>query len=283
MDVRRSRPRRRGARATRLQKIGVEIGDYVSVWMPTGPDVVRAWFGANAAGARLRAAQPRRARAATSSTRSSSPTPKVLVAHHQLASGSSGSTPPSLEQVVIVGGPPPVGLAVARRSRSTSCSTASPTSGRQLPRPIEPWDDLSLIYTSGTTGPVEGRPGRARRVLELRELLHPPVRRRERPLPAARCRCSTRRAPASRTRCCARAARSRSAKGFSASRFWDDVRRFEATITIAIHGMVTFMLDQPRQAGRRRQPAARPSTWGRSRVTRSSRSASACGSTPRTG
>ena len=34
-------------------------------------------------------------------------------------------------------------------------------------------------------------------------------------------------------------------KSFSASRFWDDVRRFEATITIAIHGMVTFMLDQP--------------------------------------
>ena len=32
---------------------------------------------------------------------------------------------------------------------------------------------------------------------------------------------------------------------FSARRFWDDVRRTEATITIAIHGMVTFMLDQP--------------------------------------
>ena len=33
-----------------LQKIGVEMGDYVSVWIPTGPDVVRAWFGANAVG-----------------------------------------------------------------------------------------------------------------------------------------------------------------------------------------------------------------------------------------
>ena len=69
MDVR-ARPRaRRGAPGNALQKVGVEMGDYVSVWMPTGPDVVRAWFGANAAGARLRAAQPRRARAATSSTR----------------------------------------------------------------------------------------------------------------------------------------------------------------------------------------------------------------------
>ena len=34
-------------------------------------------------------------------------------------------------------------------------------------------------------------------------------------------------------------------KGFSARGFWDDVRRFEATITIAIHGMTTFMLNQP--------------------------------------
>ena len=33
--------------------------------------------------------------------------------------------------------------------------------------------------------------------------------------------------------------------GFSTTTFWDDVRRFEATITIAIHGMVSFMLDQP--------------------------------------
>ena len=34
-------------------------------------------------------------------------------------------------------------------------------------------------------------------------------------------------------------------KGFNPRTFWDDVRRFEATITIAIHGMVTFLLDQP--------------------------------------
>ena len=61
----------------------------------------------------------------------------------------------------------------------------------------------------------------------------------------SRCRCSTLPARGSRTPCCARAARSALSSGFSASRFWDDVRRFEATITIAIHGMVTFMLDQP--------------------------------------
>src|SRR5215218_8977334 len=34
-----------------LMSLEVAMGDYVSVWVPTGPDVLRAWFGANAAGA----------------------------------------------------------------------------------------------------------------------------------------------------------------------------------------------------------------------------------------
>src|SRR4051794_41636506 len=34
-----------------FQQLGVQMGDYISSWMPTGPDVLRAWFGANAAGA----------------------------------------------------------------------------------------------------------------------------------------------------------------------------------------------------------------------------------------
>ena len=34
-------------------------------------------------------------------------------------------------------------------------------------------------------------------------------------------------------------------KGFNPRTFWDDIRRFEATVAIAIHGMVTFLLDQP--------------------------------------
>ena len=37
--------------ANALIDAGVGFGDYVSVWMPTGPDVLRAWFGTNAAGA----------------------------------------------------------------------------------------------------------------------------------------------------------------------------------------------------------------------------------------
>ena len=44
--------------ANALIDAGVGFGDYVSVWMPTGPNVLRAWFGTNAAGAVI-AAQSR--------------------------------------------------------------------------------------------------------------------------------------------------------------------------------------------------------------------------------
>ena len=42
---------RPGAPRTRSSGSASSMGDYVSVWLPTGPDVLRAWFGANAAGA----------------------------------------------------------------------------------------------------------------------------------------------------------------------------------------------------------------------------------------
>ena len=68
MDATRRPHRRPGARPTGCRRLGVEMGDYVSVWMPTGPDVLRAWFGANAAGA-VYAPLNLAARAGTSSTR----------------------------------------------------------------------------------------------------------------------------------------------------------------------------------------------------------------------
>src|SRR5262245_29976679 len=37
--------------AAGLRRFGVQAGDKVLVWLPNGPDAVRAWFGANLAGA----------------------------------------------------------------------------------------------------------------------------------------------------------------------------------------------------------------------------------------
>ena len=74
-----------------LQKIGVGIGDYVSVWIPTGPDVVRAWFGANAVGG-VYSPLNLAAKGSYLEHTLKVATSKVLVAHHQLRSASSGST-----------------------------------------------------------------------------------------------------------------------------------------------------------------------------------------------
>jgi len=83
--------------------VGVGIGDYVSVWIPTGPDVVRAWFGANAAGG-VYAPLNLAAKGSYLEHTLKVADAKVLVAHHQLAERLVGIDAPSLEQVVIVGG-----------------------------------------------------------------------------------------------------------------------------------------------------------------------------------
>ena len=225
-----------------LQKIGVGIGDYVSVWIPTGPDVVRAWFGANAAGG-VYAPLNLAAKGSYLEHTLKVADAKVLVAHHQLAERLVGIDAPSLEQVVIVGGEAPAGLAWPTVTFEELLDGASDERPR-LPRPVEPWDDLSLIYTSGTTGPSKGvRAAHAAFWNYANCFILPYVDESDRYLNALP---MFHTAGTGITYSMLRAGGSVAlSKGFSASRYWDDVRRFEATITIAIHGMVTFMLDQP--------------------------------------
>ena len=225
-----------------MQKAGVELGDYISVWVPTGPDVVRAWFGANAAGA-VYAPLNLAARGTYLEHTLRVAEAKVLVAHHQLAERLVGIDAPSLEQVVIVGGEPPAGLpwpTVTLDELLDGVSDERPA----LPRPVEPWDDLSLIYTSGTTGPSKGvRAAYAAFWNYANCFILPYVDESDRYLNALP---MFHTAGTGITYSMLRAGGSVALSGaFSARRFWDDVRRFEATITIAIHGMVTFMLDQP--------------------------------------
>ncbi len=114
----------------------------------------------------------------------------------------------------------------------------------ELPRPVEPWDDLSLIYTSGTTGPSKGvRAAHAAFWNYSNCFVLPYVTEDDRYLSSLP---MFHTAGTGITYSMLRAGGSMALnKGFSASSFWDDVRRFEATATIVIHGMVTFMLNQP--------------------------------------
>src|SRR4029077_12737811 len=66
-----------------FQGLGVQFGDFVSSWMPTGPDVLRTWFGANAAGA-VYAPLNLASRGSYLEHTLNLAEAKVLVAHHQL-------------------------------------------------------------------------------------------------------------------------------------------------------------------------------------------------------
>src|SRR3954451_9856432 len=92
-----------------FQRLGVQMGDYISSWMPTGPDVLRTWFGANAAGA-VYAPLNLAARGSYLEHTLNLAESKVLVAHRDLVDRLPGLDLPPLEQVVVVAGEPPVAL-----------------------------------------------------------------------------------------------------------------------------------------------------------------------------
>jgi crotonobetaine/carnitine-CoA ligase len=225
-----------------LRRLGVEMGEYVSVWTPTGPDVVRSWFGANAAGA-VYAPLNLAARGTFLEHTLNLAEAKLLVAHHQLVERLVGLRLPHLETVVTVGGEAELELPW-RTLTMEELLDGVPDERPTLPRPIEPWDDLSLIYTSGTTGPSKGvRAAHAAFWNYANCFILPFVDKDDRYLNSLP---MFHTAGTGITYSMLRAGGSVALnKGFSASRFWDDVRRFEATVTIAIHGMVTFMLGQP--------------------------------------
>ncbi len=225
-----------------LRRVGVEMGDYVSVWMPTGPDVLRAWFGANAAGA-VYSPLNLAARGSYLQHTLNLAESKVLVADPGLVDRLAGLDLPHLEQVVLVGDPVAVDLPWPT-VQFAELLDGVPDERPVLPRPAEPWDDLSLIYTSGTTGPSKGvRAAHAAFWNYGRCFIAPFVDEGDRylqPLPMFYT------AGTGITYSMLQAGGSLAfAKGFSSTTFWDDVRRFDATITIAIHGMVSFLLDQP--------------------------------------
>jgi carnitine-CoA ligase len=225
-----------------LQRLDVAMGDYVSVWVPTGPDVLRAWFGANAAGA-VYAPLNLAARGSYLEHTLNLAEAKVLVAHAGLLERLPGLDLPHLETVVVVGDAPEIELPW-RIVPMDEALDGVPEDRPALPRPLEPWDDLSLIYTSGTTGPSKGvRAAHAAFWNYANCFVLPFVGGDDRYLSSLP---MFHTAGTGITYSMLRAGGSVALnKGFSASRFWDDVRRFEATVTIAIHGMVTFMLDQP--------------------------------------
>jgi crotonobetaine/carnitine-CoA ligase len=227
--------------AAGLIREAVAPGESVCVWAPTRPETVQAWFGINAAGA-VYTPLTVAARGSFLQHALNLAKPRVLIAHEGLIERLRGLEVPTLELVVALGGVPEVELPWRQIEFAELLGPAD--AGRpRLEAPTEPWDDFALVYTSGTTGPSKGvRLSYASHRLYADSVVWPEIGAEDRfmmSLPLSHV------AGTSITYAMLqRGGTIVLPGGFSASGFWDEVRRHRATATFIIHGMVSFLLGQ---------------------------------------
>lgn len=140
--------RRALATAAALQARGVKGGDIVAAWAPNGPALVRAWFGANYAGAALApintSFRGRLLEHAVGKTGA-----KVMIVHPDLAPRLEGLSLGAVERLILTGPSTPLDLPVqTEEAQALDGDPAACTPVEQLP-----WDAPVIIFTSGTTGP----------------------------------------------------------------------------------------------------------------------------------
>jgi crotonobetaine/carnitine-CoA ligase len=228
--------------ATGLIGEGVTPGESVSVWCPTCPEMLQAWFGINAAGA-IYAPLNLAARGSFLEHALNLAKPRLLIAHSGLVERLVGLDVPSLELVVCIGGVPDVRVPWRLIDYEALLSPADATRP-DLAEPTEPWDDFALVYTSGTTGPSKGvRLSYASHRLYADSLVWSEIGSEDRFMVSV---------PLSHVggtsltyAMLQRGGTVVLPGGFSAREFWSDVRRYEATASFVIHGMVSFLLGQP--------------------------------------
>jgi carnitine-CoA ligase len=225
---------------------GVAVGESVSAWMPTRPELVQTWFGVNSCGA-VYAPLTLAARGTFLQHCLNLAAPRLLIAHGGLIDRLAGLEIPSLERIVVVGEMPTVDLPWQLLGFDEFVAGAA-TTRPQLAAPIEPWDDFALIYTSGTTGPSKGvRLSYASHRSYADALVIDDIGREDRfmmSLPLSHV------AGTSTTYAMLQRGGTIVLPGaFDAKTFREDVRRYGITATFIIHGMVSFLLGQSPQPG----------------------------------
>jgi carnitine-CoA ligase len=121
------------AAANALRAAGVRQGDAVAVFLPNGPDFLRAWWGANTLGAVVMPINLAFRGASLSHTFDVG-RPVAVISDHPYAERLAGAIPGRCS------------LLPAELLRGTDVSSP------ELERPVELWDPFALILTSGTTG-----------------------------------------------------------------------------------------------------------------------------------
>jgi crotonobetaine/carnitine-CoA ligase len=225
-----------------LIREGLEPGDHVSVWAPTGPELVQAWFGVNAAGG-VYAPLNLAARGTFLQHAINLAAPRILVVHPTLMERLVGLDLPTLELLVVTGEIPDLDLPW-RAVRFDDLTDGADTTRPALDVAREPWDDFAVIYTSGTTGPSKGvRLPYASHLLYSRSFVWDDIGEDDRYM------CTLPLFHVSGTSATyamlERGGRIIFTGPFHPKTFWEDVHRYRATITAVMHGMISFLLAEP--------------------------------------
>jgi carnitine-CoA ligase len=137
------------ATAQALQARGVRPGAIVAAWAPNSPALVRAWFGANLAGAALApintAFRGRILEQALARTGA-----RLLLLHPALASRLAGLDLGAVERVILTSG---VAAELAPQLEVEPPAALDGDPDQAETPTVAPWDTPVVIFTSGTTGP----------------------------------------------------------------------------------------------------------------------------------
>ncbi|MBL6751239.1 MAG: AMP-binding protein, partial [Nevskia sp.] len=139
--------------ANALRALGVKRGDRVICWLPSGPDILRLWFGLNYLGAvYVPINLAYRGQLLEHVVNNSDA--ELIVAHASLVERLHDVKCPRLKRAIVFSGKPAAvpGLELLPAEAASSTDDSLPA----LDAPIAPWDVQSIIYTSGTTGPSKG-------------------------------------------------------------------------------------------------------------------------------
>lgn len=136
--------------AAALQARGVKKGDIVAAWAPNGPALLRAWFGANYAGAALAPLNTSfRGKLLEHAIRTS--TARLLIIHPELLDRLDGLSLGAVERMIVTG--PVATDATLPDVPIEGAETLAGDAAAYAQVDSDPWDCPVIIFTSGTTGP----------------------------------------------------------------------------------------------------------------------------------
>jgi crotonobetaine/carnitine-CoA ligase len=139
--------------AAALQKLGIQRGEPVLVWLPNTSDIVRVHFGLCYMGG-IFVPINLALRGGTLEHIIRNSGARTIICHAQLLDRLAAVKLGALERVVVFGGSPEAELPLEYLPSDTL--TGESADFEEPSPPIQPWEPHGIFYTSGTTGPSKG-------------------------------------------------------------------------------------------------------------------------------